>query len=210
MSKIEQVDIIHSLQKSRNILLEILKRRNYNISDYNSTSVNEISKLYTNKQLDMVLENDSDKKKVYIKYHLTSKLRPNQIYEFTDDLFNIEEILSEKDELIIVTKDKPNDTLVKLMRNLYNTDNIFFTIFSIHELLYNILDHEMVPEHRIMEKNEIPEFFEKYNITNKSQLPDINRFDPVAKLLGCRPGDIVEITRPSKTSITEKYYRLCF
>ena len=43
MSKIEQVDLIHSLQKSRNILLEILKRRNYDISDYDSTSVNEIS-----------------------------------------------------------------------------------------------------------------------------------------------------------------------
>ena len=113
MSKIEQIDLVHSLYKSRNILLEILRRRGYDISDYINTSNSEISKIFANKQLDMVLENDS--KKIYVKYHLTSKLRPNLIYEITDDLFNIEEILTEDDELIIITKDKPNDTLVKLM-----------------------------------------------------------------------------------------------
>ena len=208
MSKIDQIDLVHSLYKSRNILLEILRRRGYDISDYINTSNSEISKIFANKQLDMVLENDS--KKIYVKYHLTSKLRPNLIYEFTDDLFNIEEILTEDDELIIITKDKPNDTLVKLMRSLYNTDKIYFNIFSVSELLYNILDHEMVPQHRIIKEDEIPPLFEKYNITDKSQLPDINRFDPVAKLLGCRPGDIVEIIRPSKTSVSAKYYRLCF
>ena len=115
-----------------------------------------------------------------------------------------------EDELIIITKDKPNDTLIKLMRSLYVTDNIFFNIFCINELLYNVLDHQMVPPHRIISEDEKKELFKNYNITDESQLPDINRFDPVAKLLGCRPGDIVEIIRPSKTSISAKYYRLCF
>ena len=209
MSKVSQVSFIHSLYKSRGILLEILKRRGYNVEEYENISFSEISKMEKNKQLDMVVESDTGKK-IYVKYHLSTKIRPNQIYEITDDLFNLEEILELKDELIIITKDKPNDTLIKLMRSLYVTDNIFFNIFCINELLYNVLDHDMVPPHRIISEDEKKELFKSYNITDESQLPDINRFDPVARVLGCRPGNIVEIIRPSKTSISARYYRLCF
>ena len=209
MSKVSQSQLVHSLFKSRKILLEVLKRRGYDVSEYENTSFSEISKMEKNKQLDMVLESDSDRK-IYVKYHLSTKIRPNQVYEITDDLFQLEEILTYDDELIIITKEKPNDTLIKLMRSLYSTDRVFFNIFSVHELLYNILDHAMVPPHRIITEDERLELFKNYNITDEKQLPDINRFDPVAKLLGCRPGDIVEIIRPSKTSISAKYYRLCF
>ena len=209
MSKVSQVSFIHSLYKSRGILLEILKRRGYNVEEYENISFSEISKMEKNKQLDMVVETDTNKK-IYVKYHLSTKIRPNQVYEITDDLFNLEEVLDLEDELIIITKDKPNDTLIKLMRSLYVTDNIFFNIFCINELLYNVLDHQMVPPHRIISEDEKKELFKNYNITDESQLPDINRFDPVARVLGCRPGNIVEIVRPSKTSISAKYYRLCF
>ena len=209
MSKVSQHSFIHSLYKSRGVLLDILKRRGYNVEEYENISFSEISKMEKNKQLDMVLESVSDRK-IYVKYHLSTKIRPNQVYEITDDLFQLEEILTYDDELIIITKEKPNDTLIKLMRSLYSTDKVFFNIFSVHELLYNILDHVMVPPHRIITEDERLELFKNYNITDEKQLPEINRFDPVAKLLGCRPGDIVEIIRPSKTSISAKYYRLCF
>ena len=209
MNKVSQSQLVHSIFKSRNILLEVLKRRGYDISEYEKISFSEISKMHINKQLDMVIENDSENK-IYVKYHLTTKLRPNQVYEITDDLFNLEEVLSYDDELIIITKEKPNDTLIKLMRSLLSTDKVFFNIFSVNELLYNILDHDMVPTHQIITEDEKLELFKNYNITDEKQLPEINRFDPVAKLLGCRPGDIVEIIRPSKTSISAKYYRLCF
>ena len=209
MSKVRQHSFIHSLYKSRGVLLDILKRRGYNVEEYENISFSEISKMEKNKQLDMVVETDTNKK-IYVKYHLSTKIRPNQVYEITDDLFNLEEVLDLEDELIIITKDKPNDTLIKLMRSLYVTDNIFFNIFCINELLYNVLDHQMVPPHRIISEDEKKELFKNYNITDESQLPDINRFDPVARVLGCRPGNIVEIVRPSKTSISAKYYRLCF
>ena len=68
----------------------------------------------------------------------------------------------------------------------------------------------MVPPHRIMEEDEIKPLLKKYNISNKDQLPEIDRFEPVAMLIGLRPGQIVEITRPSKIAISAKYYRLCY
>jgi DNA-directed RNA polymerase subunit H (RpoH/RPB5) len=49
----------------------------------------------------------------------------------------------------------------------------------------------------------------KYNITDKIQFPDISRFDPVARVIGLRPGQVCHIIRPSKTAIQANYYRIC-
>ena len=210
MSKSANSNLIPNLYKSRNILLEILKMRGFDTEDYANFSINEISKMNTNQQLDMIFEREKDGKKVYIKYWITRKLGISHVHEITDDLFHLETILTPADDLIILTKDKPNDSLHKIMQNLYKTDKIYFTIFGIKNLLYNILKHEMVPPHRIMEEDEIKPLLKKYNISNKDQLPEIDRFDPVAMLIGLRPGQIVEITRPSKIAISAKYYRLCY
>ena len=201
--------IIPLLFKSRNILLDILSSRGFNVEEYTNTCFNEISKLYANKQLDMLFEKENGNK-IFVKYHLTTKLRPNHVWEMLEDLFNYEEILSSNDELIILTKDKPNDTLVKLMKNIYNTEQKYFNIFSINNLQYNILNHKMVPPHKIINDDEKKKLFEDYNIKSDANLPEIDRFDPVAMLIGLRPGKIVEITRPSRSSISSKYYRLCY
>ena len=49
----------------------------------------------------------------------------------------------------------------------------------------------------------------KYNIINKQLFPEISRFDPVAKVICLRPGQICHIIRPSKTAIQANYYRIC-
>ena len=60
-----------------------------------------------------------------------------------------------------------------------------------------------------MKKSEVGEIMEKYNISDITQFPDISRFDPVAQVIGLRPGQVCEITRASKTAIESKYYRVC-
>jgi DNA-directed RNA polymerase subunit H (RpoH/RPB5) len=49
----------------------------------------------------------------------------------------------------------------------------------------------------------------KYNITDTVQFPDISRFDPVARAICLRPGQLCHIVRPSKTAINADYYRMC-
>ena len=44
MSKVSQHSFIHSLYKSRGVLLDILKRRGYNVEEYENISFSEISK----------------------------------------------------------------------------------------------------------------------------------------------------------------------
>ena len=96
------------------------------------------------------------------------------------------------------------------MSNTYLRDNIFFVIFNLKQLAFNILNHALVPPHRILSKEEDVAMRKKYNITSDSELPEISRFDPVAKAIGIRPKEVCEILRPSKTSVITKFYRLCY
>lgn len=199
-----------AVHKSRQVLLEILKIRGFDISDYEGFSINEIYALYTNDQLDLLLTHKNTEQKVYIKYYnLNKSVRPNNVHEIIEDLFNIEQILSQNDELIIVIKDEPNDTIQKLQRYIFEHDNIFVTIINIERLQYNILKHTLVPEHRVLSKEETDKVKNIHNIIDDSSFPTISRFDPVAQVLGIRPGQVCEINRPSKTAITSKFYRIC-
>ena len=60
-----------------------------------------------------------------------------------------------------------------------------------------------------MLNSEVKNIMNKYNITNTVQFPDISRFDPVARAICLRPGQVCHIVRPSKTSIETNYYRIC-
>ena len=202
--------IVSQLYTARQNLLTQLKNRGFVVDDYENFSFNDIRVMYTNKQLDMLLSNPTTDQKIYIKYHIATKLRPAHIYDYIDDLFHIEEILSKKDDLIIITKDKVPETMTKLMSNTYLRDGIFFVIFNLKQLAFNILNHALVPPHRILSEEEERAMRKKYNITNNSELPEISRFDPVAKAIGIRPKQVCEILRPSKTSIVTKFYRLCY
>ena len=202
--------IVSQLYTARRNLLTQLKKRGFSVDDYDHFSFNDIRVMFTNKQLDMLLTNPATGKKIYIKYHIATKLRPSHIYDYIDDLFQIEDVLNTDDDLIIITKDKVPDTLTALMSNTYLRDNIFFVIFNLKQLAFNILNHALVPPHRILSKEEDVAMRKKYNITNDSELPEISRFDPVAKAIGIRPKEVCEILRPSKTSVITKFYRLCY
>ena len=131
------------------------------------------------------------------------------IYEYIDDLFNLEQILEKKDDLIIIIKDEPNEPLIKELKNIWEKEGILITVFNIERLQFNILDNEMVPPHRILSSQDANDIRTKYNITNDSQFPDISRFSPVAMAISMRPGELCEITRSSKTAINSKFYRIC-
>jgi len=209
--------LISSIYKSRKVLLELMKKQKYNISDYENFSINEVNAMFQNKQLDMLLEQNQDentpnterKKKIYISYYLAKTLRHQNIQEMIDDLFNLEEILTKEDTLMIIVKEDMNETMSNLLKHIWEQDGILIVIQNIKRLQFNILNHTLVPSHRVLSKDEVDKIKLKYNIMSDEEFPDISRFDPVAQVIGIRPGQVCEIIRPSKTAINSYYYRIC-
>lgn len=194
----------------RNILLRQLEKRGFNVSNYTNFSVNEVHNMLQNKQCDIIVEDDKGRK-VYVKYHLSKAIHPNHILEVVDELFYIEQELNKHtDQVIIITKTDANDTITNCLTQLYHSDKVFVTIYSIKRLQFDILQHDLVPEHIILLEEERQALFEKYNITKPSELPEISRFDPVAVAIGIRPGEVCKILRKSKTAVSSEYFRMCY
>jgi len=202
---------ILNIYNSRKTILEILQLHlSYNISDYENFSINEIDAMYTNSQLDMLISNDGNKKKIYIKYYLSSKqIRPQNLDEIIEDLFTIDNILTKEDTLIVIIDEEPNDTIITKLKYLYDNDGIFVVIHNINRLQFNILNHKLVPECKIINKKETEELMKKYNIKDVMQLPEISRFDPQALVLCIRPRDVCKFNRNSLTALEYSYYRVC-
>ena len=207
--------LVSLVYKSRKTVLDLMSKQNYAFDDYENFSVNEVNSMLQNKQLDMLLEKKEEnpttkrKNKIYIRYYLAKTLRPQNIQEIIDDLFNLEEILAKSDTLMIIIKDDMNETMTNLLKHIWEQDGILIVIQSIKRLQFNILDHILVPSHRVLNNDEVAVVKDRYNIMDDTQFPDISRFDPVAQIIGIRPGQVCEIIRPSKTAIKSYYYRKC-
>jgi len=208
--------LISHIFNSRKVLLELMDKQGYNTNDYANFSINEVNSMKQNNQLDMLLETrdenvttENPKKKIYIRYYLSVKPAPKNIQEMIDDLFILTETLKKTDTLFIIIKDEPNETLINELKHIWESEGIFIIVESIKRLQFNILEHVLVPPHRVVNESELLEVMKKYNIINKGQFPDISRFDPVARVIGLRPGQLCHIVRPSKTAIEANYYRIC-
>lgn len=223
--------LISSIYTSRKIVLDLMEKQGYNTMDYKNFTINEVNTMFQNNQLDMLLELESSKTlypmynaegvehyssldvnkklKIYIKYYLGKIIRPANIHEMIEDLFHVEEMLTKDDTLFIIVKDELNETNTNELKHIWEKDGIFLTVQNIKGLQFNILEHVLVPHHRVMNEKETSEIMNKYNITSKTLFPEISRFDPVAQVIGLRPGDVCEIIRQSKTAIEAKYYRVC-
>lgn len=225
---------IVKIYKSRLNILNYMLEQDYNIDDYSGFSINEIDAMYCNSQLDMLITRNGDQtntidmkqqpKKVYIKYYISSQeTRKNtntnvkstrQISKATlttiiEDLYEIENVLTKQDTLVIIIDEEPNETILNMVSYLYEKDGIFVVIHNIKRLQFNIMFHDLVPKVRILNEKETDALFGRLNINSFDQLPEMSRFDPVSLAIMLRPKQVVEFKRYSPTASYTDYYRVC-
>ena len=80
-------------------------------------------------------------------------------------------------------------------------------IFTVNELVVNITEHELVPKHILLSKEDKEILLKRYKI-KENQLPKILVTDPVARFLGLKRGDVVKIIRNSETAGRYITYRI--
>ena len=72
--------------------------------------------------------------------------------------------------------------------------------------MVDVSQHNLVPEHSVLEEEELEEVLDEYNI-DRTDLPKINRADP-ALPDDAAVGDVIEIVRDSRTTDRAVVYRL--
>jgi len=72
--------------------------------------------------------------------------------------------------------------------------------------MVDVSNHELVPDHTVLDEEELETVMQEYNI-RKTDLPKIKRTDPGLPD-EATVGDVVEITRDSRTTDTATVYRL--
>ena len=77
---------------------------------------------------------------------------------------------------------------------------------------FNVLEHKLVPEHRLLTKEESDEVLKRLKVT-RDQLPKIRKTDPVIRVLErihgpIEEGSLIRVLRLNQTAGVSEAYRL--
>jgi DNA-directed RNA polymerase subunit H (RpoH/RPB5) len=199
----EEITDVYSAWKT---CLELIKDRNYSYNPiYDKITIEEFKIIYSKRLCDIIsneIEEGGEKRKIYIKFIINPKIKPSQLKEIIEELRR--DYINIEDELVIVLKIKPTNTLLKIGKEK-EYKNIQF--MWVKQLKFNPIKHSYVPKHVRCSKEEIENITKMFNISNKLQFPIILRDDPIVKYYNFKSGEIIKIVRNSPTSGISNYYR---
>jgi DNA-directed RNA polymerase subunit H (RpoH/RPB5) len=196
--------IIHNLK-------EMLVERGEDIKEFEEKEITIPREKFYN-ELDY-LEFYTDKSAIIFAF---KGVRKNIIAELKDNEENMDDFIKNhgnKINIILIFNNDiittPNITLLTKYDKIMQKRKGMLQYFQIKHLLFNPTKHEIVPKHRKLTPEETAIIMEKYLIKSKLQVPIIMHSDVIAKWLGLKQGEFVEITRYNENSGVSYYYRCC-
>ena len=222
---------ISRLYKIRKTELQMMEARGYGVGkkDKEITYEQFKSQFFTqyrlsNKQIPLLnffgSKINDDSSCIFVEYIAEEKLNVGHIEKFCNKLkrgriqgeINENEMENEDNgnsiqNGIIILSGVMTPLAKQKLKETNDTKAFHIEVFEDRELIVNITEHELVPEHKILSDEDKQTLLKKYRL-KESQLPKILTTDPVARFLGLIKGQVVKITRASETAGRYVTYRI--
>jgi DNA-directed RNA polymerase subunit H len=199
-------ETIDNIYRSRITLLDILEERGYEVTKFRKFSPIEIAAAaaaFPSLSFE-VHQKEDDTKVCQVRY---AKVGRQKLGTFFDDIADTD---VPNTEVILMMLEPVNDAHHQVALQLYMTRKLRVGFFSVFQLVNNPMRHVLVPKHTIVPLEEHAALMAKYNISSKAKFPLIRfHVDPIIRLIGAVPGDIIKISRPSPTcGVYDDWYRV--
>ena len=211
-------EVIDVLYRSRVTLLEHLDSVGYNTQPFSKFSPKEIVEMVKAGpvagappalSMELTKKDDSAPYEKCLVVYTIGKIK-QKLQAFTKKIIDPEEGFdSATTELIIITLEPIAPNFHAASFQFWMGTQTKVRYFQAAAIVNNPLKHMLVPKHEKVPADQEDALLKGLHAT-KTQLPLI-RFheDPIARILGLVPKDIVKITRPSLTGGEAVIYRLC-
>lgn len=203
-----------------NYIREMLIDRNENVENYDKMRQElDIRSLYVNNKSNKLLTLNSDKTCVLFamipefkkQFFDDVKVKTKTIQEMVENF--VEKYDGYLNFVVVFSSDKTltngeKNSIQQFDKQLQKGGGILHDMIE-SNFKFNPTKHFLVPPHKKLTSDETKEIMDKFSIKHKSTLPFILRTDPIAKWLGLRIGDIVQIDHFNPNSGLSYYYRCC-
>jgi DNA-directed RNA polymerase subunit H (RpoH/RPB5) len=209
----ESLDVLY---RSRITLLDHLDSVGYNTEPFRRFSTKELAEMIKGTapalHMELTLKDgvptvDGQPTKCFVAYSLL-KIK-QKLAAFVGGITGQPTFDMSTTELIVICIEPIAPNFHAFASEMWMADKLRLRFFQAAALVTNPMKHVLVPPHEKVPAAEVTDLL-KGMYAKKSQLPLI-RFheDPIARLLGLVPGDVVKITRPSPTAGECIMYRVC-
>jgi DNA-directed RNA polymerase subunit H (RpoH/RPB5) len=206
-------EYVDNIYRSRITLMNILEERGFDVTPYRKFSPDDISCAVPEGGNEKgsgfqglsftVIKKDDPEYTCEVIYSRMSRQKLESL------LLDRKDVETTATEVIIMILDTVTEIHHTLALKVYRAHNTRISFFSIPILVFDPRHHVFVPKHEIVPRDDHKKIMEEWNLLSTAQMPMI-RFhaDPIVRILGAVPGDILRITRPSPSAGTYVSYRV--